>query len=498
MIAPKQMKQRLALQLGISVLMVTLACMSIAGFVLYKNTERSLLSAMDNAATSKLSSLSNIASYYIANYETDLLHRLEEDVRAEDNVDQIKIFDAEGQAFFDSAAKGAEGSLSYSADILAEGESVGRIEIAFDTDQIQASLRLALISSISTALIAGLLVVLVVYLLLNRKVIRPLETMSHSVAAMAEGDLTLQVQINGQDEIAQLGHDFNRMREKLSSLLGEVKEGSGRAEAVSLQVSAIAAQTRQSMQAQRDETTLVATGMDQMTGAVQEVASNTQHAAESARQALAETEKGRMVVDSTVNIIHELAADMKSSTDLISALETGSQAIGGILETIRTIAEQTNLLALNAAIEAARAGEQGRGFAVVADEVRSLAQRTQDATGEINSLIANLQSNTLSVVDTMKQSQDKTDQGVALSERATTALVTITDAIRAINDLNAQIATAAEEQSAVAQEMNRSIVTVQQQSDETDRGAEETVSMCGQLQGAVGQLKHQASAFVLD
>ncbi len=498
MVAAKRMKQSLALQLGLSILIVTLVCMSIAGFVLYKNTERSLLGAMDDAATSKLSSLSNIASYYIVNYETDLLQSLEEDVRAEDNVNQIRIFDADGQPFFDSSADKGRLSLSYSADIIAEGKSVGRIEIAFHTDQIQASLRVALISSISTALIAGLLVVLIVYLLLKRKVIRPLETMSRSVVAMAEGDLTQQVQINGQNEIAELGHDFNRMLGKLSSLLGEVKKGSDRAESASLQVSAIAEQTRQGMQAQRDETTQVATGMDQMTATVHEVANNTQHASEAARQALAEAEKGRAVVDSTVNVIHELASDMKNSADLIGTLESGSQAIGGILETIRTIAEQTNLLALNAAIEAARAGEQGRGFAVVADEVRSLALRTQDATGEIQGLIANLQTNTLSVVGAMKQSQDKTDQGVALTESATSALSTITDAIREINDLNAQIATAAEEQSAVAQEMNRSIVAVQQKSDETDSGAEQTVSMCEQMQGAVSQLNHQASAFILN
>ncbi|NHZ69797.1 MAG: methyl-accepting chemotaxis protein, partial [Thermotogales bacterium] len=254
--------------------------------------------------------------------------------------------------------------------------------------------------------------------------------------------------------------------------------------------------TREGVQRQKSEIDQVATAMTEMAATVQEVARNAATAAGAARDANEEAGSGKRVVKETIQAINSLAGEVQSASDVINQLAADSEAIGGVLDVIRGIAEQTNLLALNAAIEAARAGEQGRGFAVVADEVRTLAQRTQTSTQEIQSMIEKVQSGARNAVNVMESGREQAAGSVSKAGEAGTSLETINSAVSAINDMNMQIASAAEEQSAVAEEINRNIVNIGIVADETADGSnkiananEDLVRLGGQLQSIVSMFK---------
>ncbi|MGV8842645.1 MAG: methyl-accepting chemotaxis protein [Pseudomonas sp.] len=235
----------------------------------------------------------------------------------------------------------------------------------------------------------------------------------------------------------------------------------------------IAIRTNRGVQRQQAEIELVATAVHEMTATAQDVARNATLAAEASGHADQAAKQGKKTVEDTAQTIAALASEIGRAVDVVQTLAKDSENINAILVAIRSIAEQTNLLALNAAIEAARAGEQGRGFAVVADEVRNLAQKTQQATEEIQSMIQQLQQGTREVVIVMEQSQERTDVSVRQANEAAQALESITQAVSVINDMNTQIASAAEEQSAVADDINRNVVNIGQVASEVAGGAEE-------------------------
>jgi methyl-accepting chemotaxis protein len=257
----------------------------------------------------------------------------------------------------------------------------------------------------------------------------------------------------------------------------------------------VAGDSARNVERQRSETDQVATAINQMTATVQEVASNATNAAASANSADNNAKVGKEVVAATSDAISRLADEVENATNVIKGVEQDSASIGSVLDVIKGIAEQTNLLALNAAIEAARAGEQGRGFAVVADEVRSLASRTQESTQEIEEMIAKLQTGSKNAVGVMEQSREQAQAGVEQAREAAEALESITGAVATINDLNTQIASAAEEQSAVSEEINRSVVSISQISEETATGAEQTTSSANDLSKLAGDLQGLVSQF---
>ncbi|HHJ11813.1 MAG TPA: chemotaxis protein, partial [Chromatiales bacterium] len=254
-------------------------------------------------------------------------------------------------------------------------------------------------------------------------------------------------------------------------------------------------ETAQHLQTQQAETEQVATAMNEMTATVAEVARNTEQAAGAAHQAMNEVDSGSATVDAVRNAINRLASEVETSAHSVQELADKSQNISNILEVIRGIAEQTNLLALNAAIEAARAGEQGRGFAVVADEVRSLAKRTQDATVEIKEVIDELQGGIGDVVAVMERGREQAEIAVTQAGEADASLQTIREAVHHINEMNAQIATAATEQEAVAEEMNRNIVTISQMTAEVAEDADQNAHASADLATVLGQLQEQLSVF---
>lgn len=282
-----------------------------------------------------------------------------------------------------------------------------------------------------------------------------------------EGDLRQRVDISGNDEIAQLASGFNSFVAKIHHTIKDVASTGTSLRHAAESVSTQAQDTLENSHSQRDRTIQVVTAINQMGATVNEIAGNAAHAANSANQASSATADGQQVVLTARNTINQLAHDMEDMSAVIGKLAQNTDSIGSILDVIRGISEQTNLLALNAAIEAARAGEQGRGFAVVADEVRSLASRTSDSTNEIQAMIDRLQQEAHNAVDAMQRSQAMTADGVSASDNASQALTEINDQIMQISDLNTQVATATEEQSTVVNDINRNIEDINENTQRT-------------------------------
>jgi methyl-accepting chemotaxis protein len=333
---------------------------------------------------------------------------------------------------------------------------------------------------------------------LGNSIVRPLSRIRENLddIAAGEGDLTRRLQVNSQDELGQLATSFNRFADKIHGLVRQVVEITEQLAGLVTQVSSQANRSEEAMERQRHETDQVATAINEMSAAAQEVAKSAQNAAEAARETDQEGQSAKRVVDSSIDRIHALAGDIRKSGVSLDSLQQDVQSIVSVLGVIRSIAEQTNLLALNAAIEAARAGEAGRGFAVVADEVRALASRTQQSTQEIQGMIDRLQAGTSAAVEAMRRSGEAGETTSEQANQAGQSLDAIAGLIATINAMNAQIASAAEEQTAVAEEINRSVhqiaVAVDNVADETQQSAQTTrdLSQLGErLRHLVGQFR---------
>ncbi|MBF0676128.1 methyl-accepting chemotaxis protein [Pseudomonas sp.] len=333
---------------------------------------------------------------------------------------------------------------------------------------------------------------------LTRSILRPLMLIKQNLDDMAagDGDLTHRLPVSGQDELGELARSFNAFVEKIHTLVKQVMTTTGQLTGLVGEVANQAQRSEQAMTGQRHETDQVATAINEMSAAAQEVAQSAQRAAEAARQTDEQGQSAQKVVSLSISHIHDLVTEVSSSSESLESLRVDVQGIVGVLEVIRAIAEQTNLLALNAAIEAARAGEAGRGFAVVADEVRALASRTQQSTGEIQSMIDRLQNTTAQSVSTMQRVTSRGESTREQSNLAGEALNTISTLIGTINSMNAQIASAAEEQTAVAEEINRSVHQiagiVDGVADDAVQGAQtarELNSLADHLKRLVGQFR---------
>ncbi len=313
--------------------------------------------------------------------------------------------------------------------------------------------------------------------------------------ASGEGDLTRRLPDRGKDEFAALSHAFNRFLEKIRDLVRRVT-GTGDQLAVAAEkMSETSLETRRKMDLQEGKIEEVATAMNQMTATVERVAQNAVDASEAARSADQEAQSGRQVVGEVVTAINELAGEVGNTSQMILSLKDNAEQIGSVLDVIRGIAEQTNLLALNAAIEAARAGEQGRGFAVVADEVRTLASRTQESTEEIQSMIEKLQQGANAAVAAMQSGQQKTEHTVQRAGSAGEALAAITEAVSRIAEMNAHIAHAADEQSTVANDINRNVSEIHGLSSEAVAGAEQAAEASKALQTMAEELQQVIRVF---
>jgi methyl-accepting chemotaxis protein len=391
----------------------------------------------------------------------------------------------------DSIVNARKDMTAQGLDIVKLGDELSKIQLRL-ADEDTTWARTLQIGGTVLVLLLGIFAAI----LITRQITRPLQQTLDVVNRIASGDLTHFEPVTRRDELGVLQQGVQRMGTTLRDLIGSIRDGVTQIASAAEELSAVTEQTSAGVNSQKVETDQVATAMHEMSATVHEVARNAEQASVAAANADQQARAGDKVVGQAITQIEKLASEVLRSSDAMNLLEQESDKIGKVMDVIKAVAEQTNLLALNAAIEAARAGEAGRGFAVVADEVRGLAQRTQQSTEEIESLIAGLQNGTRQVSQIMLGSRSLTDSSVALTREAGTSLESITQTVSSIQAMNQQIAAAAEQQSSVADEISRSIVNVRdvceqtaEASDETAASSVELARLGNQLQMMVGHFK---------
>lgn len=343
---------------------------------------------------------------------------------------------------------------------------------------------------------ASLAVALLSLWLVNRNLVRPVQRLIEHIAQLSHGDFGERIEIQRRDELGKLALAANTLRDFLVDIFDRLRRSTRELDSASGSLNAIASLMAAGTREQFSRTDQVATAMQEMSATAQEVARYAGDAARAADEADDSAQRGEDVMEETIRSIDEMRREIDRTVEVIRQLESDSGRIGKVLDVIRGIAEQTNLLALNAAIEAARAGEAGRGFAVVADEVRNLARRVQDSTDEITQMILALQSGTRDAVEFMQESSLKADGCVSQAGDAGEALAAIANAVAQMRESNTQIAVAAEQQSQVAEEMTRSVVGIRdvteltvQQTVESAATSQQLVDLAGDLTRAIGQLR---------
>jgi methyl-accepting chemotaxis protein len=360
---------------------------------------------------------------------------------------------------------------------------------------MQAELKSNSLQIIGSSILA-LLVGLIAAWVITRLIVAPLRSVIKVAQQIASGDLTATVEVKRRDEIGQLMLAMQQMGAGLSGIVSGLQAGIEQLATSAHSLSAVTEQTNQEVNSQREETEQVATAMNQMTATVHDVARNAEEAANAAQTADDKVESGQKVVRQSMQRIEALATSATSASHSIENLSAEIQNIGKVLGVIKSVAEQTNLLALNAAIEAARAGEQGRGFAVVADEVRALAKRTQQSTEEIERLVISLQSGAQASVTQIQSSGELVKMAVSDALQTESALGSIAAAVSLIQQMNQQIAAAAEEQSSVAEEINRSVTSIRASADQSAMAMQgnaassiELAQLGTELKGMVGHFR---------
>ncbi|MFQ1985788.1 methyl-accepting chemotaxis protein [Aeromonas veronii] len=373
-----------------------------------------------------------------------------------------------------------------------------------DIDNELAALRAERESNMHASLQSSVLVILLILgitlaatVIVGNRVTKPLAdaVLALNDIANGDGDLTQRLKVQSQDEIGQLACAFNRFVERIQSVVSQVGETSNHLFSAVDKLHHLSEHYDHQMQGHSRETDQVVTAVTEMSSTAQEVAASASNAATATSDAARESDAARGVVSGAINSINRLVGEVHTASGVIEQLAQETAKIGSVVEVIRGIAEQTNLLALNAAIEAARAGEQGRGFAVVADEVRSLAGRTQQSTKEINEMLQRLQGGVKQAVEVMQASEDRSQETVQEASHIASSLDSMVMAVSTINDMNIQIATAAEEQHAVSEEINKNLVAIQQIVSELTSAAVESNSTTRDLASTGDKLRKLVSQF---
>ena len=359
-------------------------------------------------------------------------------------------------------------------------------------EQYSTSLNLV----ITLLVIASGLTLLFAWLLTN-SITKPIANALSAAEEIAEGNLTRPITVDGEDEAGRLLLAMSKMQDKLRDTLQRISGSATQLASAAEELNSVTDESARGLTQQNNEIEQAATAVNEMTSAVEEVARNAVSTSEASKNATTSAGDGRDLVQETVSAIERMSADVQSTATLIGDLANESRDIGKVLDVIRGLADQTNLLALNAAIEAARAGEAGRGFAVVADEVRALAHRTQQSTSEIERMIGSIQSGTEHAVDSMRNSTERAESTLNIARGAGMSLDTINSAIVEINERNLVIASAAEEQAQVAREVDRNLVNIRDLSVQSATGANQTSAASNELSRLALDLNNMVGRFSL-
>ncbi|GBH10866.1 Methyl-accepting chemotaxis protein [Pseudomonas syringae pv. actinidiae] len=380
-------------------------------------------------------------------------------------------------------------------DMMAQVEA----ELGQTVVSLASNARSAAESSLYIA-VGTVILMLVVVLWLASVIIRNIKIavvdVNRTLIALSTRDLTARTRYTGKDEFGEISRNLDNMAQQISEVIGELGSATAQVATAAEQSSAVALQTSQNVAQQRLGTDQMATAISQMSATVKDVARSTTDAAAMSQRVNTSTVQGKAEIENTISLIQGLSLQAEQTSQIIGELKGESNAISSVLDVIRGVADQTNLLALNAAIEAARAGEQGRGFAVVADEVRNLAKKTQESTVSIQNMIANLQSGSERAATSMQETLGKAQAGASNVVRAGELLEEIAEGIASISDRNIQVASAAEEQSLVAEEIHRNVNDINALVIQVSAGAEQTAvtsrelaRLAEQQQGLVGRFK---------
>ncbi len=378
-----------------------------------------------------------------------------------ENIAKIMVTDLEGGTF--AQTKGDETQSVFKSKLVFDDGSsqseVGWLVIHVDANPIDSALLELAFSSIIKVVLLGGILVAVLSFIFQRLVASPLNEVADKMATIAggEGDLTQKITVKRDDEIGRLASSFNEFENKIAELINHVKKSVDDSFVVSENINHVSSEGVAFLTSQQTETDQIATAITEMASSAVEIENNSKHTLESAETANTEADKVSQAFQQSIHAIEELVEQLDDAATVISSLETSVQGIVSVLDVIQSIAEQTNLLALNAAIEAARAGEQGRGFAVVADEVRSLASRTQASTAEIHDTINQLQQGSESAVAVMEKSKDKGAESMSAANLASESLASITGSIESITHMSSHISSAVSEQSTVAEALSKNI-----------------------------------------
>ncbi len=425
----------------------------------------------------------------------------------------LKIADASGQPVFGKLLEGQQGVLTYwwetpEGDVEEKIVAYQRVpgwdwvvgggsfiqEFTRDAEALRRNLMIM-------SVLAGILIAALIFLVLQR-MLRPLGEIGQRMELLGEGDLSSSLDLPGTDsseptrnEVYLLGRQVKQMIESLHRLVTDISQSMQSLSGAAERVAQVASQTNDGVKSQQQETDQVATAINELASSGHSVAEQAATAAEETRTADQKAGEGSQVVRKVIGSIESLAGEVEQSADIIARVEKESENIGSVLEVIGGIAEQTNLLALNAAIEAARAGEQGRGFAVVADEVRNLAQKTQESTTEINDMIQRLQSSTSEAVAAMQAGRSKAQESVGRAAEAGDTLTEIAHSTTAVTSVTERIALSAQEQSAVAAEIIQSVNRIRDIAGSTASGADEMRSATSELQSVFDQLQQLIARF---
>ncbi len=504
------MKNSLSLRFNVLTSLLVIVLLAVFGAYNQSETRTALRLSLDKQTNAVMGRLVQSLPSTLWNFETDQMVSIVESEVSASEIKGVFVYDNKKLVLgrmSDESGEVVKATLPDDLDTMKEKElkfddsgvvnKIGRVIILVDESAIEELLNQALMRTILQVIIMVLLLVATITMLLRKIVIKPLGDVALALSdiSQGEGDLTRRLTARKQDEIGAVANHFNNFADKIQVLVQQVVGSMTNMSELIQELVEVAQKTNQGVQAQSSETEQVATAINEMSATAHEISRNAAAAADSAQHADEEALHAKSVVAVTIKAIGHLASEIESGAHVINDLENDVGNITSMVGVIQGIAQQTNLLALNAAIEAARAGEQGRGFAVVADEVRSLASKTQSTTEEIQEMIVRLQNGARSAVGVMESSKENGESTVQEVNKTDNSLADIVKAVTTINDMNIQIASASEEQTAVSEEISRSVTRIADVTEETAHGAMNTEKACSRLAELAQQTRDQLSQF---